>query len=321
MQKRIVVLGGVGFIGTHLCLRLLSEGHEVFCVDMRDAANSPLLRDMEQHPRFRYVHHNIINSFAIRCNEIYNLASPSMVRYNKALPVETLKVNVLGSINALDTARSERARVLFGSAGNVYRSNLRGACDGAAVCSSHYILSEGKRAAEALYRAYHAEFGVDTRIARIFNTYGSGADLMDQRVVMKMIVAALRNRDIVVNGSGEQLRTFCWVEDIVDGLIRLMETPAAEQTRMIDLGSDREIPIRALAEKIVALTGSRSRILHEKARPDEMRRLTPDLSTARRELGWTPRIPLSEGLRRTISYAEKELTDKARASLTWVEVN
>lgn len=320
MQKRIVVLGGVGFIGTHLCLRLLDEGHEVFCVDVRDAANSPLLRNAEQHPTFRYVHHNIINTFGIRCDEVYNLASPSMVRYNKALPVETLKVNVLGSINALDTARTERARVLFASSGDVYGADLRSTCD-TTGCSTHYILGEGKRAAEALHRAYQAEFGVDTRIARIFNTYGSGADLMDQRVVMKAIVAALQNRDILINGSGEQLRTFCWVEDIVDGLVRLMESPAGEQTRTLDLGSDRETSVRSLAEKIISLTGSRSRIIHVKERPDDKRRLTPDLTAARRELGWSPRTPLLEGLRRTISYAEKELSDKACASLTWAEMN
>lgn len=225
MQKRIVVLGGVGFIGTHLCLRLLEEGHEVFCVDIRDAVNSPLLRGVLQHPLFRYVHHNIINGFSIRCDEIYNLASPSRVRYNKALPVETLRVSVLGAINALDTARTEHARVVFASAGNIYGIGQRDpASEPGNCCSTHYILCEGKRAAEALHRAYHSEYDVDTRIARIFNTYGSGADPMDQRVVIKMVVAALQNRDIVVNGSGEQLRTFCWVEDLVEGLVRLMET-------------------------------------------------------------------------------------------------
>ena len=196
MQKRIVVLGGVGFIGSHLCLRLLNDGHEVFCVDVRDAASSPLLRDMPPHPEFRYVRHNIVNAFGIRCDEIYNLTAPSRVRYNKALPVETLKVSMLGSINALDTARSEHARILYASAGDIYGTGYRDtsveAADGYAT---HRILSEGKRAGEALHRAYQYEFGVDARIARIFNTYGSGADLMDQRVVMKMIVAALRHSD------------------------------------------------------------------------------------------------------------------------------
>lgn len=170
MQKRIVVLGGVGFIGTHLCLRLLEEGHEVFCVDIRDAVNSPLLRGVLQHPLFRYVHHNIINGFSIRCDEIYNLASPSRVRYNKALPVETLRVSVLGAINTLETARSEHARVVFASAGNIYGIGHRDpASEPGNFCSTHYILYEGKRAAEALHRAYNSEYDVDARIARIFN--------------------------------------------------------------------------------------------------------------------------------------------------------
>lgn len=150
-------------------------------------------------------------------------------------------------------------------------------------CSTHYILCEGKRAAEALHRAYHSEYDVDTRIARIFNTYGSGADPMDQRVVIKMVVAALQNRDIVVNGSGEQLRTFCWVEDLVEGLVRLMETPpSAGAVRTVNLGSNHEISIRALAEKIVALTGSRSRIVHTAARADDARRRAP---TSRQHAG------------------------------------
>ena len=203
MQKRIVVLGGVGFIGSHLCLRLLNDGHEVFCVDIRDTADSPLLRDMPPHPEFRYVRHNIVNAFGIRCDEIYNLAAPSRVRYNKALPVESLKVSILGSINALDTARSEHARILYASTGDIYGTGYRDtSVEAADGCPTHRTLAEGKRAGEALHRAYQYEFGVDARIARIFNTYGSGADLMDQRVVMKMIVAALQNRDIPINGSG-----------------------------------------------------------------------------------------------------------------------
>lgn len=322
MQKRIVVLGGVGFIGTHLCLRLLDEGHEVFCVDIRDAANSPLLRGVMQHPNFRYVHHNIVNPFGIRCEQIYNLASPSMVRYDKALPVDALKVSMLGSINALDTARTEHARILFGSSGNLGAIGGRDySAEAADFCPTHYVLGEGKRAAEALHRAYRTEFGVDVRIARIYNTYGSGAELMDQRVVMKMILAALQNRDIHINGSGEQLRTFCWVEDVVDGLVRLMASAPTETVRIINFGSAHEISIRSLAEKIISLTASRSKIVHAKPRPDDARRRTPDISAARRELGWAPHTPLVEGLRRTIAYAEKELAEKEYASVTWAEMN
>lgn len=322
MQKRVVILGGAGFIGAHLCLRLLEAGHRVFCVDIRDAADSPLLRGALQHPSFRFVRHNIVSAFGIGCDEIYNMASPSMVRYNKALPVESLKTSIIGSINALDTARTEHARMLFGSSGGVYDTDRRTAVsESRDCCSTHRMLAEGKMAAEALHRAYRSEFGVDTRIARIFNTYGPGADIMDQRVVMKMIATALQNRDIAVNGNGEQTRAFCWVEDMADGLIRLMEAPPTEQTRTLDLGNSHEVPIRTLAEKIIALTGSRSRIVHLPARPDDVPRRAPDIAAARRELDWSPRTPLVEGLRRTISYVEKELSGNKHSVMTWAEMN
>lgn len=319
MQKRVVILGGAGFIGSRLCLRLLEAGHEVYCVDIRDAAAAPLLRNARQHPAFRFVRHNIVNPFGIRCDEIYNMASPSMVRYDKALPVEALKVSILGSLHTLETARTEHARVVFGSSGSVYDSFRNS--DGHDDCSTHRMLAEGKIAAEALHRAYRNEYDVDTRIARIFNTYGPGADPLDQRVVMKMIAAALQNRDIAINGSGEQVRGFCFADDLVDGLIRLMEAPRTEQVRTVDLGDNHEVAIRALAEKIIALTGSRSQIVHRPTRPDDSPRRTPDLTIARRELGWTPRTTLVEGLRRTIGYVEKELSGKSHASMTWAEMN
>ena len=308
-KKRIVVLGGVGFIGSHLCLRLLNDGHEVFCVDRRDTADSPLLRDMPPHPEFRYVppqHRQRIRHPLRRLQP----RGASRVRYNKALPVESLKVSILGSINALDTARSEHARILYASTGDIYGTGYRDtSVEAADGCPTHRTLAEAS-GPEALHRAYQYEFGVDARIARIFNTYGSGADLMDQRVVMKMIVAALQNRDIPINGSGEQLRTFCWVEDVVDGLVRLMEAPPAETTRTANFGSSHEVTIRSLAEKIIALTGGSSHIVHAEARIDDIRRRTPDISATRRELDWAPRTPLIEGLRRTISYVEKELAEE-----------
>ena len=268
------------------------------------------------------MHHNITNPFGIRCDEIYNLATPTMLRYDKALPVETLKVNLQGSINALETARTEFARILYASSGDVYGTMLRESFteEGFSNASGR-ALAEGKRAAEVLHAAYHDEYGVDARIARIFNTYGPGADPSDQRVVMKMIVAALQNRDITIYGSGEQMRSFCWVGDVVDGLVRLMHAPQADRARTVNLGSDHEVSIRALAEKIVELTGSRSRINHVEARRDDPRRRMPDIAAARRELDWTPRTPLAEGLRRTIEYAEKELAGARQCTPTWVEIH
>ena len=316
MQKRIVVLGGVGFIGSHLCRRLARDGHEVFCIDVRDVNNAPVLRDPHRSGALRYIHHNIIHPFGIRCDEIYNLAAPTMVRYSKALPVETLKVNMLGSIHALDTARNERARVVLGSTGHLYAPHKRGD-----LSSTRRIIAEGKRAAEALHRAYRADFGIDTRIARIFNTYGAGADLMDQRAVIKMIVAALQHREIVIEGSGEQCRTFCWVDDIVEGLIRLMEAPQRDTTPAVDLGGDTEITIIDLARRIIDLCGSRSRIAHIGARIDETRHRKPDLADTAAEIGWKPQVSLDEGLKQTIRYVEHELLQRTNVFRSWIEIN
>ena len=318
MQKtRSVVLGGIGFIGSHLCRALLEKGHEVFAIDIRDITHAPRLRKLPHEGALHYIHHNIVHPFGIRCDELYNLAAPSMVRYNKALPVETLRVAMSGSINALDTARTEHARVVLASSGSVYEHIDRSP----APCTTHRTLIESKLAAEALHRAYRQEFGVDTRIARIFNCYGSEGDLMDQRVVTKMVVTALQNRDVVIEGDGDQLRSFCWVEDIVEGLIALMQASPTNHTRTINLGSDQPITILNLAQRIIELAGSRSRIVHVAARREGVRSRIADLSATRRELGWSPTTELDEGLKRTINYVEKELAERAGAFCSWIEVN
>lgn len=320
MGKRITVLGGAGLIGTHLCLRLIGAGHEVFCVDSRDLTVSPLLAEAVRNDCFRYVNHDIVNGFSIRCDEIYNLTAPPRMRYDRTLPVETLKTSVLGSINALETARKEHARILFASSGKVYGTLVNRSAT-ASSANPGSIRAEGKRAAEAIHRAYRSEHGVDVRIARIFNTYGTGTSTEDQRVVMRMIVAALRNRDLTICGSGEQERTFCWAGDLAEGLELLMRAAPSEGTQTLDLGGSEEVSIRTLAEKIVSITGSRSRIVHIEARRDEPRRRLPDLAPARRELGWSPATSLTEGLRRTAEYAEKQLAADVRRNMSWVEIN
>ena len=323
MPKRTVILGGVGLIGTHLCLRLLREGNEVFCVDIRNLCDSPLLREARDYDNFRFIRHNIIHSYGIRCDEIYNLASPSCLRYDRALPVQMLKVNISGSVNTLETARAEHARVVFASSGDICAAPRRNADSE----ESYYqtvgtILAEAKRSAEAFHRAYRVEYGVDTRIARIYNTYGPGTDLHDRRVVPQMIASALLNRDIRICGSGEQTRTFCWVEDTVDGLVRLMAA-RSDKARLstVSLGSTHEISIRALAERIIELTGSRSQIRHTESRYSDPQRKVPDIGPARRELKWAPTVSLTDGLQRTIAYVESEMSKIGHASRTWAEIH
>jgi len=317
MQKKVVILGGVGLIGTHLCKKILDRGDTVYCVDTRELSDSPLLREWEQHPNLHYVRHNVVAPFTIRCDEIYNLCSPVRLSYDKRLPVETLKTHLQGSINTLENARAEFAKVVYASSSAVYSPNPRLELD---LRNEQSTSTEGTRAAEMIHHAYFHEYGVDSRIARLFNVYGSGSGLNDRRVVMRMVASALQNRDLTIFGSGEQLRTFCWVEDAAEGLLALMAAAPGSTPRIVDLGGDSEITVRALAEKIIELTGSRSRINHVGARFGDARSRRPDLSTARRELGWKPRTSLTEGLRRTIEYTEKMLSAYAGASRSWIEI-
>ena len=313
-------------IGSHLCERLLAEGNDIICIDNYFTGHKSNIRHLLSHPNFEVIRHDIVYPYMAEIEEIYNLACPASPIYYQHDPIKTTQTSVIGSINMLGMAKYNRAKILQASTSEVYgdplihpqREDYWGHVNPLGIRSCY---DEGKRCAESLFMSYYREHGIPVKIIRIFNTYGTGADLMDQRVVMKMIVAALQNRDIPINGSGEQLRTFCWVEDVVDGLVRLMEAPPAETTRTANFGSSHEVTIRSLAEKIIALTGSSSHIVHAEARIDDIRRRTPDISATRRELDWAPRTPLIEGLRRTISYVEKELAEKNYAGISWVEIN
>lgn len=316
MQKKIVILGGVGLIGTHLSLKLVAEGEEVYCVDIRELSSSPLLRDIEAK-NFHFVRHNIATPFTIRCDEVYNLSSPARLSYDRQLPTEVLKCHILGAFNTLETARTEFARVLYASSSQVYTPGPTLEFDSRIEQTPS---AEGARAAEMIHHAYFDEYGVDCRIARIFNTYGSGCDTRDRRVVMRMITSALRNRPLTIFGSGEQQRNFCWVGDIIEGLKSLMETAPDTTPRTVDFGSDNEVTIRRLAEKIIELTGSRSEIQHIEARRGDVRYRRPNLEVARRELGWRPRTSLDEGLKRTIEYVEQQLSSYRGNTRTWIEI-
>ncbi len=317
-KKRILVIGGVGLIGSHLCRRLVDYGHEVYCMDIRSCDSSPLLRETASQHNFNYVRHNVINPFGINVEEIYCLAAPSTLRYEHGMEVETHKVNLLGTFNALECAKINRSRILYASSGDVYglsrQQSMREEQGFGPACSA---AAESKRAAESLLRAYKTEYQTDGKIARIFNTYGTGADPSDRRVVAKMIVEALTGRNLTIYGSGQQLRSFCWVGDTVDALLRLMNLLPDVQVQTVNIGSSHEITIRALAEKIISLTGSRSKIIHLEARNDDPRHKTPDITRARRLLDWQPATSLDDGLLRTINYFEKELS-RLRS---WVEVH
>ena len=317
-MKQIVVLGGVGLVGSHLCRTLIEKSYNVTCIDTRGVGASPLLHDVIYEESFRYIHHDITHRFEIECDCIINLASPAAYYAGNDLAVTALRTDILGSINSLEVARHNGARVIYASSGDIYELAYDRSLDEQRTTSQPQSFEiEGKRAAEALHRAY----GGDRRIARLFNTYGSGCSLSDRRVIPAMILDALYNRDISIYGSGEQQRTFCWVGDVVEGLVKMMTATQGKDMMIYNLGSTHEISIRELAEKIIELTGSRSHINHIPARHNDPRRKMPNISRARKELGWEPATSLNEGLQRTVEYIERELAAEEFSRRTWIEVN
>ena len=318
VTKRVLVTGGAGLIGSHLCKHLVEQGHHVFCMDTQNPNESSAIRKIADARNFNYLRHNVITPFSLHVDQIYHLATPSTIKYSPAIYVDTFKVNVVGAINCLENARTCRADVLFASSGSVYggaRHAILSESLGYGL-SGNNPMAESKRATEGLFRSYKSDYIIETKIARIFNTYGTGCYIEDQHVVPKMIIAALQNRDVTVYGNGEQLRTFCWVCDVVDGLVRLMDLPPDRRSVTVNLGSTHEISIRELAEKIISLCGSRSRIIHTAPHTDDPRNMMPDITLARKLLDWQASTMLEEGLKRTIAYFETELS----ANKSWVEI-
>ncbi len=305
-MSRILVTGGAGFIGSHLCARLLEEGHEVVCLDNFSTGNRHNIASLLDNPRFTLITHDVTEPFSFSANEIYHLASPASPVHYQHRPVETVRTNVLGTINVLDLARSTKARVLLASTSEIYGDPLvhpqpETYWGNVNPIGPRSCYDEGKRCAETLFFDYHRQFGIQIKIARIFNTYGPYMATNDGRVVSNFIVQALKNEEITLYGDGFQTRSFCYVADMIEGLVRLMES-GDDLTGPINLGDPRETSMRDLAETILRRTGSQARIVTRPLPPDDPRRRCPDIARAQSLLGWEPHTPLETGLDTTITY-------------------
>jgi UDP-glucuronate decarboxylase len=313
LLKRVLVTGGAGFLGSFLCERLLEEGCDVICCDNFYTGSKRNIVHLLSNPAFELIRHDITFPLYIEVDEIYNLACPASPIHYQNDPVQTTKVNVHGSINMLGLAKRVRARILQASTSEVYGDpsvhpqteaywgNVN--CIGPRSC-----YDEGKRCAETLFFDYHRQHRLDIRVVRIFNTYGPRMHPNDGRVVSNFIMQALTGRDITVFGAGGQTRSFCYVDDLIDGMLRMMNNPHAF-IGPVNLGNPHEFTILELAEKVIRLTGSHSKIVFEPLPTDDPTQRRPDIELAQHNLGWQPAIELEEGLRRTIDYFKNFLTN------------
>jgi len=312
-KKRILVTGGAGFLGSHLCERLLTLGCHVFCLDSFQTGRLENIAHLMGQDGFRFLKHDIVEPYDLRIHEIYNLACPASPVHYQADPIHTLKTSVYGSVNLLDLAARHRARILQASTSEVYGDPLQHPQpetywgnvnpDGIRAC-----YDEGKRCAETLFFDYRRRYGVDIKIARIFNTYGPRMDLDDGRVVSNFIVQALEHLPMTVYGDGRQTRSFCFVKDMIGGLIALMNSPA-DLTGPVNLGNPQEVTMLQLAQRILLLTNSRSHLEFRPLPQDDPIRRQPDITRARTTLGWRPRTNLNTGLRATIAYFRRLLEE------------
>ena len=316
-QKRILVTGGAGFLGSHLCERLVGAGHEVLCVDNFYTGTKENVLGLLDGPYFELMRHDITFPLYVEVDEIYNLACPASPIHYQFDPVQTTKTSVHGAINMLGLAKRVRATILQASTSEVYgdpevhpqTEEYWGRVNpiGPRAC-----YDEGKRCAETLFFDYYRQHALAIKVARIFNTYGPRMHPNDGRVVSNFIVQALNNEPITIYGKGLQTRSFCYVDDLVDGLVRLMVSES-DLTGPVNLGNPHEITVRDLAERVLSITGARSSIVYEPAPRDDPTQRCPDISIAGDRLGWVPRIGLEEGLQKTVAYFDAILS---KASMT-----
>lgn len=311
MRKRILVTGGAGFLGSHLCEKLLNEGHDVICLDNFFTGTKENIIHLLKNPYFELIRHDVINPIFLEVDEIYNLACPASPIHYQYNPIKTIKTSVMGAINMLGLAKRIKARVLQASTSEVYgdpsiHPQVEEYWGNVNPIGPRSCYDEGKRCAESLFVNYHKQNGVRIKIARIFNTYGPRMHPNDGRVVSNFIIQALKNEDITIYGDGMQTRSFCYVDDMIDGLIKLMNTPD-EITGPINLGNPFEITILELAQMIIELTQSKSIIRFLPKPPDDPIQRQPDITRARQLLDWEPYTPLQEGLLKTISYFKNRI--------------
>lgn len=311
ISKRILVTGGAGFLGSHLCERLLRQRHEVLCLDNFQTGERHNVMHLLDDPLFQVIEHDVTAPIYLQVHEIYNMACPASPVHYQYDPIHTVKTSVQGALHLLGLAKRLNAKVLQASTSEVYGDPLvhpqpEGYWGHVNPIGERACYDESKRCAETLFFAYHRRHGLPIKIVRIFNTYGPRMHPADGRVVVNFITQALRDEPITVYGDGTQTRSFCFVDDLVDGLVRMMGT-GAEVTGPINLGNPQEFTMRQLAKEVIDLTGSRSKVVYRNLPSDDPRQRRPEIAQAREVLDWQPRVNLREGLLRTIEYFERHL--------------
>ena len=307
---RILITGGAGFLGSHLCDRLLTDGHEVVCLDNFFTGRKANIQHLLSHPRFELIRHDVIDPYKIETDQIYNLACPASPPHYQFNPIKTLKTSVMGAINCLGLAKRTKARVFQASTSEVYgdptiHPQVETYWGNVNPIGRRSCYDEGKRCAETLFFDYHRENHVDIRVIRIFNTYGPRMHPNDGRVVSNFIVQALKHEDLTIYGDGSQTRSFCYVDDLIEGFVRFMNQ--TETIGPLNLGNPGEFTMLELAELVLKKVGGPGKIVHRPLPADDPKQRQPDITLAKKHLGWEPQVPLEAGIERTIAYFRKEL--------------
>ena len=310
-RKKVLVTGGAGFVGSHLCDRLMADGFDVLCVDNFYTGNRDNIIGLIDNPHFEMTRHDVTFPLYVEVDEIFNLACPASPIHYQLDPVQTTKTSVHGAINMLGLAKRTGAKILQASTSEVYgdpevHPQTEDYLGNVNPIGPRGCYDEGKRCAETLFFDYHRQYGTNIRVARIFNTYGPRMHPDDGRVVSNFIVQALRGKPITIYGDGSQTRSFCYVSDLIDGLMALMET-SDDVTGPVNLGNPREMTIRELAEQIITMTGPKSELVEKPLPGDDPTQRCPDISRAKSQLGWSPAVALEDGLEKTIGYFKDTL--------------